>query len=101
MLVFNGAEIMMLKYNQPPSKTSTHARFRGWLVVGKNLILKSSELVIIEYIQYTTYLWRKWVDAPPIPPPLLSYCSVWRLWWAEMQQHLVLSWHSLALSSGV
>ena len=30
MLVFNGGGIMIMKNNQPPSKTSMSTHFRGW-----------------------------------------------------------------------
>jgi len=30
MLIFNGGGMVMIKDNQPPSKMSTGARFRGW-----------------------------------------------------------------------
>jgi hypothetical protein len=31
MLVFDGGGVVAMESNQPPSKMSTHARFRGWL----------------------------------------------------------------------
>jgi hypothetical protein len=34
VLIFDGGGVVVMESNQPPSKTSTNAHFRGWLVGG-------------------------------------------------------------------
>jgi len=94
--------MVVLKNSQPPSKTSTRARFRGWLVVGNNLILKCVELVkIYEYYPINNIpLWEMGGCTTQSP----SFAIL--LWWLVVvvgrnAQFRVLSWQSPALLSGV